>query len=160
MLLNTYAPPFKLVGGYFIAGIFFLALSVSAFFYADFEAISSLNTAGFLHIFFVGFVMSIIIGALYQLTSVILEKPFFTVKGAILNLAVFCFSLLAMSYAMIFGEGQILQVGGVLLFFSLVFFGSTYALSFLNNQKRSFAAFALFVSAILLSDDTWRHAYA
>ena len=75
MLLNTYAPPFKLVGGYFIAGIFFLALSIGAFFYADFEAISSLNTAGFLHIFFVGFVMSIIIGALYQLTSVILEKP-------------------------------------------------------------------------------------
>ena len=51
---------------------------------------------------------------------------------------------------MIFGEGQILQVGGVLLFFSLVFFGSTYALSFLNNQKRSFAAFALFISAIFL----------
>ena len=60
MLLNTYAPPFKLVGGYFIAGIFFLALSTPAFFYADFEAISSLNTAGFLHIFFVGFVISII----------------------------------------------------------------------------------------------------
>lgn len=150
MLLNTYAPPFNLVGGYFIAGIFFLALSAPAFFYADFEAISSLNTAGFLHIFFVGFVMSIIIGALYQLTSVILEKPFFTVKGAILNLAIFCFSLLAMSYAMIFGEGQILQIGAVLLFFSLVFFGSTYALSFLNNQKRSFAAFALFISAIFL----------
>jgi len=150
MLLNTYAPPFKLVGGYFIAGIFFLALSAPAFFYADFKAISSLNTAGFLHIFFVGFVMSIIIGALYQLTSVILEKPFFTVKGAILNLAIFCLSLLVMSCAMIFGEGQILQVGGVLLFCSLVFFGLTYALSFLNNQKRSFAAFALFVSAIFL----------
>ena len=86
MLLNTYAPPFKLVGGYFIAGIFFLALSVPAFFYADFDAISSLNTAGFLHIFFVGFVMSIIIGALYQLTSVIIQKEFFTVKFAFLNL--------------------------------------------------------------------------
>ena len=150
MLLNTYAPPFKLVGGYFIAGIFFLALSIGAFFYADFEAISSLNTAGFLHIFFVGFVISIIIGALYQLTSVILEKPFFTVKGAILNLAIFCLSLLAMSYAMIFGEAKILQISAVFLFGTLLFFGSTYALSFMDNQKRSFAAFALFVSAIFL----------
>ena len=150
MLLNTYAPPFKLVGGYFIAGIFFLALSIGAFFYADFEAISSLNTAGFLHIFFVGFVMSIIIGALYQLTSVILEKPFFTVKGAILNLAIFCLSLLAMSYAMIFGEARILQISGVFLFGALLFFGSTYALSFMDNKKRSFAAFALFASAIFL----------
>ena len=94
--------------------------------------------------------ISIIIGALYQLTSVILEKPFFTVKGAILNLAIFCLSLLAMSYAMIFGEGQILQVGGVLLFCSLVFFGTTYILSFMDNEKKSFAAFALFVSAIFL----------
>ena len=150
MLLNTYAPPFKLVGGYFIAGIFFLVLSLGAFFYADFEAISSLNTAGFLHIFFVGFVISIIIGALYQLTSVILEKPFFTVKGAILNLAIFCVSLLAMSYAMVFGEARILQISGVFLFGTLLFFGSTYALSFMDNQKRSFAAFALFVSAIFL----------
>ena len=150
MLLNTYAPPFKLVGGYFIAGIFFLALSAPAFFYADFEAISSLNTAGFLHIFFVGFVISIIIGALYQLTSVILEKPFFTVKGAILNLAIFCLSLLAMSYAMIFGEARILHISGAFLFGALLFFGSTYALSFMGNEKRSFAAFALFASAIFL----------
>ncbi|WP_107708737.1 peptidase M50 [Campylobacter concisus] len=150
MLLNTYAPPFKLVGGYFIAGIFFLALSVPAFFYADFDAISSLNTAGFLHIFFVGFVMSIIIGALYQLTSVILEKPFFTAKGAILNLAIFCLSLLGMCYGMLFAEAKILQISGVLLFCSLAFFATTYALSFMDNEKRSFAAFVLFVSAIFL----------
>ena len=150
MLLNTYAPPFKLVGGYFIAGIFFLALSVMAFFYADFEAISSLNTAGFLHIFFVGFVISIIIGALYQLTSVILEKPFFTAKGAISNLAIFCLSLLGMCYGMLFAEAKILQISGVLLFCSLAFFATTYALSFMDNEKKSFAAFALFVSAIFL----------
>ena len=150
MLLNTYAPPFKLVGGYFIAGIFFLALSVATFFYADFEMMSALNTAGFLHIFFVGFVISIIIGALYQLTSVILEKPFFTVKGAIFNLTIFCLSLLGMSYAMIFGEARILQISGGLLFCSLVFFGTTYILSFMDNEKKSFAAFALFVSAIFL----------
>ena len=90
MLLNTFAPPFKLVGGYFIAGICFLIASIPAFFAADFETIAGLETAGFLHVFFVGFVMSIIIGALYQLTSVILEKPFSTIKGAVTNLALYC----------------------------------------------------------------------
>ena len=51
---------------------------------------------------------------------------------------------------MIFGEAKILQISGVLLFVALLFFGSTYALSFMDNEKRSFAAFALFVSAIFL----------
>ena len=41
MLLNTFAPPFKLVGGYFIAGICFLIASIPAFFAADFEAIAA-----------------------------------------------------------------------------------------------------------------------
>ncbi|WP_297938111.1 peptidase M50 [uncultured Campylobacter sp.] len=150
MLLNTYAPPFKLVGGYFIAGIFFLALSVPAFFYADFEAISSLNTAGFLHIFFVGFVMSIIIGALYQLTSVILEKPFSTIKGAMLNLAVYCVGIAAMGYGMISGKTGFIHGGGMTLFLALLFFGTTYIVSFMDNEKKSFAAFMLFVSAIFL----------
>ena len=69
MLLHTFAPPFKLVGGYFIAGICFLIASIPAFFAADFETIAGLETAGFLHVFFVGFVMSVIIGALYQLSD-------------------------------------------------------------------------------------------
>ena len=150
MLLNTFAPPFKLVGGYFIAGICFLIASIPAFFAADFEAIAGLETAGFLHIFFVGFVMSIIIGALYQLTSVILEKPFSTIKGAMLNLAVYCVGIAAMGYGMISGNTGFLHGGGMALFLALLFFGTTYIVSFMDNEKKSFAAFILFVSAIFL----------
>lgn len=150
MLLNTFAPPFKLVGGYFIAGICFLIASIPAFFAADFEAIAGLETAGFLHVFFVGFVMSIIIGALYQLTSVILEKPFSTIKGAMLNLAVYCAGIAAMGYGMISGKTGFLHGGGMTLFLALLFFGTTYIVSFMDNEKKSFAAFMLFVSAIFL----------
>ena len=150
MLLNTFAPPFKLVGGYFIAGICFLIASIPAFFAADFEAIAGLETAGFLHIFFVGFVMSIIIGALYQLTSVILEKPFSTIKGAMLNLAVYCVGIAAMGYGMISGKTGFIHGGGMALFLALLFFGTTYIVSFMDNEKKSFAAFMLFVSAIFL----------
>ena len=150
MLLNTFAPPFKLVGGYFIAGICFLIASIPAFFAADFEAIAGLETAGFLHIFFVGFVMSIIIGALYQLTSVILEKPFSTIKGAMLNLAVYCVGIAAMGYGMISGKTGFIHGGGMALFLALLFFGTTYIVSFMDNEKKSFAAFMLFVSAVFL----------
>ena len=150
MLLNTFAPPFKLVGGYFIAGICFLIASIPAFFAADFETIAGLETAGFLHVFFVGFVMSIIIGALYQLTSVILEKPFSTIKGAMLNLAVYCVGIAAMGYGMISGKTGFLHGGGMTLFLALLFFGTTYIVSFMDNEKKSFAAFMLFVSAIFL----------
>jgi peptidase M50 len=150
MLLNTFAPPFKLVGGYFIAGICFLIASIPAFFAADFEMIAGLETAGFLHVFFVGFVMSVIIGALYQLTSVILEKPFSTIKGAMLNLAVYCVGIAAMGYGMISGKTGFLHGGGMALFLALLFFGTTYIVSFMDNEKKSFAAFMLFVSAIFL----------
>ena len=140
MLLNTFAPPFKLVGGYFIAGICFLIASIPAFFAADFETIAGLETAGFLHVFFVGFVMSIIIGALYQLTSVILEKPFSTIKGAVVNLVIYCAGVASMSYGMISGKTGFIHGGGMALFLALLFF----------NEKKSFAAFMLFVSAVFL----------
>ena len=150
MLLTTFAPPFKLVGGYFIAGICFLIASIPAFFAADFETMAGLETAGFLHVFFVGFVMSVIIGALYQLTSVILEKPFSTIKGAMLNLAVYCVGIAAMGYGMISGKTGFIHGGGMALFLALLFFGTTYIVSFMDNEKKSFAAFMLFVSAIFL----------
>ena len=150
MLLNTFAPPFKLVGGYFIAGICFLIASIPAFFAADFETIAVLETAGFLHIFFVGFVMSIIIGALYQLTSVILEKPFSTIKGAVANLVIYCAGVASMSYGMISGKTGFIHGGGMALFLALLFFGTTYIVSFMDNEKKSFAAFMLFVSAVFL----------
>nr|WP_314400093.1 peptidase M50 [uncultured Campylobacter sp.] len=150
MLLNTFAPPFKLVGGYFIAGICFLIASIPAFLAADFETIAGLETAGFLHVFFVGFVMSIIIGALYQLTSVILEKPFSTIKGAVVNLALYCAGTASMSYGMISGKTGFIHGGGMALFLALLFFGTTYIVSFMDNEKKSFAAFMLFVSAIFL----------
>lgn len=150
MLLNTFAPPFKLVGGYFFIGIVFLLLSVVAFFRTDFTTITDFATAGFAHIFFVGFVMSIIIGALYQLTSVILESAFYTIRGAFVNLAIFAVGTGLLSAGLLFGKMALLHAGATLLFVSLAFFGATYFLSFLKTQKRSLAQFALLISVLFL----------
>ncbi|MBE3022194.1 MULTISPECIES: peptidase M50 [Campylobacter] len=150
MLLNTFAPPFKLVGGYFIVGILFLIVSIFAFLMANFDTPTAFTTAGFVHIYLVGFVMSIIIGSLYQLTSVILEKPFFTINGAILNLTIYVIATLCFGFGLVFDENSITYVGAFLLFASLMFFCVTYFLSFIKNQKRNFAATALLCSSVFL----------
>ncbi|WP_169763976.1 peptidase M50 [Campylobacter mucosalis] len=150
MLLNTFAPPFRLVGGYFVAGVLFLLISIFAFFKADFAQILSLSTAGFAHIFFVGFVMSIIVGALYQLTSVILEKAFFTISGAFLNFILFCTGTLLLGFGLLYEKMAIFRIGGDVLFLSLLFFCLTFLLSFINSTKNSFAKYALLISGLFL----------
>lgn len=150
MLLNTFAPPFSLVGGYFIAGILFLLASVFVFFGVDLSALISLKTAGFFHIYLVGFVMSIIIGALYQLTSVILEKAFSTIKFAFLNLILYSAGVLALSLGMYLEKMALIHAGGGVLFISLLFFAVTYALSFFGAKKGGLAVVALLFSALFL----------
>lgn len=150
MLLNTYAPPFGLVGGYFVAGICFLFFSVFAFFGVDLNAIISLKTAGFLHLYLVGFVISIIIGALYQLTSVILEKAFSTIKFAFLNLAIYCVGVGLMSGGMYLEKMILVHMGGGVLFVSLLFFALSFAFSFVGVKKHGFAAICLLISALFL----------
>lgn len=150
MLLNTFAPPFSLVGGYFIAGILFLFSSVFVFFAVDLNALTSLKTAGFFHIYLVGFVMSIIIGALYQLTSVILEKAFFTIKFAFLNLILYSAGVLTLSVGMYIEKMAVVHAGGGVLFISLLFFALTYALSFFGVKKGGLAVIALLLSALFL----------
>lgn len=90
-LLNTFAPPFKLVGAYFIISICFAIFSLVALLWADFSILTDLKTAAFFHTYFIGFVISIIIGSIYQLTSVVLERPFFSLKGAYQNVFIYLF---------------------------------------------------------------------
>ena len=67
-----------------------------------------------------------------------------------LNLAVYSVGIAAMGYGMISGNTGFLHGGGMALFLALLFFGTTYIVSFMDNEKKSFAAFILFVSAIFL----------
>ena len=67
-----------------------------------------------------------------------------------LNLAVYCVGIAAMGYGMISGKTGFIHGGGMALFLALLFFGTTYIVSFMDNEKKSFAAFMLFVSAIFL----------
>nr|MBP3723929.1 peptidase M50 [Campylobacter sp.] len=73
-MLNSFAPPFKIVCGYFIFGFLFLFFAPLILWQSDFNDILSPNSIGVIHFFLLGFVLNIIIGSLYQLTSVVLES--------------------------------------------------------------------------------------
>lgn len=150
MMLGTFAAPFSLVGGYFALGLVMLVAGVFGFYFGDFSALSSFSTAAVLHLFLVGFVMSVIIGALYQLTSVIIEKPFSTIKGAYINLMFYALSVCLFVFALFSANMELLFVGGAMLFASFIYFGLCYGFSFLGGLKLNLARFALMLSAFYL----------
>lgn len=154
-MLNSFAPPFRLIGGYFVSSFLFLVFSIFALKFADFEAVLSLNTAGFIHLFLAGFVMSAIIASLYQLTSVILEKPFFSIKFAYLNLIIYFASLVIFALFMILQNPNFMLFSGGFLAFSFSYFLICYLMSFYKCGKPSFAKISLFTAGILLLTGVW-----
>lgn len=151
MNITTFSPPFRIVGGYFICGFIFLLLSAASFLKADFGAIQAPQTASFFHVFLLGFVISIIIGALYQLTSVIIQKEFFTVKFAFLNLLAYGAGVALLSAGLLLSSIPLMHAGGAVLLLSLFYFTICYALSFIGTPKWSFPAVALAISAAFLA---------
>lgn len=148
-LLNTFAPPFKLVGAYFIISICFAIFSLVALLWADFSILTDLKTAAFFHTYFIGFVISIIIGSIYQLTSVVLERPFFSLKGAYQNVFIYLFGLSIFLVGMLVGKSNLIYIGGILLYIGLLYFGMCYFFTFIGAKFKSFSAFCFFVSSIL-----------
>ncbi|OCR90317.1 hypothetical protein [Campylobacter fetus] len=148
-LLNTFAPPFKLVGAYFVISIIFAIFSIFLYKFSNFDVVLNLQTATFLHIFLVGFVISIIKGSIYQLSSVILNRAFFTLKGAYINVFVYTVALVLFLNGTFFENTLLIYFGSVMLFLSLLYFDICYLLSFLNLKISSFSQLCLFVSAIM-----------
>ncbi|ASM35407.1 peptidase M50 [Campylobacter sputorum subsp. bubulus] len=150
MMIKTFVPPFKLVGGYLILGLSYLFLSIFVYFNVDFSSFLSFHTASFFHIYLVGFVISVIIGALYQLTSVILEKDFYSIKFAFLNFIFYAFSIVLFSYGMFIENIAFMYSGGIVLFLSIVFFCISYLLSFKNAKVKNYAYLTFFVGGFFL----------
>lgn len=150
MSIGAFAPPFRLVGGYFAVGVMFLVICVFTFWNADFDIMLSLNSALFFHTFLLGFVISIIIGALYQLVSVILEKPFFTLKFAYLNFFVFTIGVISLLLGMYFENLIFLNIAGILLMIFFLYFCTVYLLSFIGCKVWNFSVISLLCSGIFL----------
>jgi len=146
-MLNAFAPPFRLVGGYFFVGLVSLFLGLFGFLQIDASAILAPKSAAVIHAFLVGFVISVILGALYQLSSVIVERAFFTIKFAFANLGIYAFSLFSFILALFCENFTLSAIFGGILFASLLYFGTSFFLTIFLSKKRDFIALCLQISS-------------
>jgi hypothetical protein len=81
-IAKEFAPPFKLITPYFFIGVIFYAISVGTLFFFDASTLSVTHTSvkAWIHLFLLGFVICIILGAMAQLIPVVLEIGHYKVE--------------------------------------------------------------------------------
>lgn len=175
-MLNSFAPPFKIVCCYFIFGflfLFFAPLILWQSYFSDIFIFSP-NSIGVVHFFLLGFVLNIIIGSLYQLTSVVLESKFGIIKFAVFNQIIFNIALLLFCLSFFGADLEFskivewsLKIGlnlskfipnfdfiwlfGGVLFLSLFYFCVGFLLSFKGVKGFNFTKFTLLLAGIFLA---------
>ena len=145
------APPFSLVSKFFITAALFLGAVMSSLPFLPLESpMLGLATAGVVHLYFLGFVMMIIMGALYQLVPVVLEVPFSTLKGSTHLFVTYTFGTLALGIGMILNITLLMHLGGGLVYLSLFYFSVTFLLSFRAVTHWTLVGGYLLIAGILL----------
>lgn len=145
------APPFNVVSRYFILGSISLVVSIIGLLFLDFNlSLLDLRFAGFLHFFLLCFVMCIVIGALYQLIPVVLEAPFYTLRGSFVLFLLFFIGSLLLSAGMYLGKTPLMHSGGGAVYISLIWFSLLFLLSFKNVKRWSVVTLFLFFASIWL----------
>ncbi len=147
------APPFVLVSKFFIAACFYLAIFVGILPFSLGEIdmpLLSFSYAFIAHLYLIGFVMMLIVGALYQLTPVVLEIPFSTLRLSNLVFWFLFFGAGFFALGFLLTNEMFLHVGAGAVYISLCYFSITFLLSFKDLQEWTFVRFLLFSSAICL----------
>ncbi len=149
----TFAPPSKLVTSFFVLGAIFYLISSLIFWELDILNLYHLEpkAVGFAHIFLVGFVMSVIFGAMYQLISVVLEIPLFSDELAFAHLGLFIVGISSFISSFIFdGAFNYLGYGAVILYISFLLYIINILFSIKEVKKRDIKFYMIFLAHILL----------
>ena len=154
MQLNfTFAPPSRLVTSFFISGAFFYLVASVIFYGVDFLNISYLapKAVGFIHVFMLGFMMSVIFGAMYQLISVVLEIPLFSNELAYAHLGLFLVGILPFFWAFLSPNGfEYLGYGSIVLYISFLLYIANVLLSIIKIEKFEIKAYFILSIHIIL----------
>ena len=121
---KDFAPPLKLIAPYFKMGVtFYLLAMVALFSFSSTFVYQEMAIAGWIHLFLLGFVMTIIFGAMAQLIPVVLE-----VGHAIVELYYVILPLLTIgTIGMVVGfwvNPYILSFGGLLVLVAMIIFAT------------------------------------
>lgn len=152
MTISTaYAPPFKLIAPFFIIAACTFVLSIALLFGFDMSSLHSLNPSiiSWVHIFLLGFVMMVILGAMAQLVPVVLEVGHFAVElyYAIYPLLFIGTILMALG---LYGYPLLLPFGGVLVLVSFSIFLLETFLTILKVEKLNFIITTVMIANIFL----------
>jgi len=145
---QDFAPPFKLISPFFIAGSLFYLLTVIFLFFFSADNLSMLDTKvlSFVHLFLLGFVMMIIFGAMAQLVPVVLEVGHFGVElfyaiWPLLSIGTIMMVLGFMSYP------TLLPFGGTVVLIAMMIFVMEIFLTIKKVKK-----FNLVISSMLIAN--------
>ncbi len=147
---KEFAPPFRLIAPFFVAGVIFYLLSaIALLFYSPHFRFAELTVAGWVHLFLLGYVMMIIFGAMAQLVPVVLETGHFSVDW---YYVIFPLLLLG-TIGLIVGfwlDPIVLSFGGVLVLAAMIIFAVDVFLTIKKTELNSITVRAVKVSNIFL----------
>ena len=154
MQLNfTFAPPSRLVTSFFIAGAFFYIVTAIVFYGVDFLNIHYLDpqAVGFIHVFMLGFMMSVIFGAMYQLISVVLEIKLYSNDLAYAHLGLFLVGILPFVWSFLSLDAfEFLGYGSILLYISFMLYIANVLLSIRKIKKFEIKAYFILSIHVIL----------
>jgi len=148
---QDFAPPFKLIAPYFIIGAISFVLSVAFLFGFDISNVTSMNsdTLSWVHIFLLGFVMMVILGAMAQLVPVVLEVGHFAVDLYYIIYPLLVIGTLLMSYGF-FNSAALLPYGGIVVLISLLIFVVETFLTIKKVKKLNLVMMSVLLANIFL----------
>ena len=147
---RDFAPPFSLIAPFFLMGTLFYVLSTILLFTLESDAsVSQMQTAGWVHLFLLGFVMMIIFGAMAQLVPVVIEVghaavDFFYIIWPLLSLGTL------IMVAGFFVLPLLLPYGGLLVLLSMVIFAVDLFATLRKGTRKSIVVSSIKASNIFL----------
>jgi len=148
---QQFAPPFKLISPFFILGISIYLLSMVGLFGIDVANISIHDgyTLSWVHLYLLGFVMMIILGASAQLVPVVLEKGHFAVDlyYAIYPLLLVGTTLMVVGFYI---APVALPFGGLLVLVAFAIFIGETILTIAKVEKLNFIISSVLIANIFL----------
>ncbi|MCK9336550.1 MAG: hypothetical protein M0P43_01835 [Arcobacteraceae bacterium] len=152
-LATDMSPPFVSVAIFFFSGVIFLIISLLVLL-GSFENLIGhyqlQSNIGLAHLFLVGFVMSVIFGASYQLLPVALEVPMFSKDFSYIH------SILHIIATILFCSGffiniELIRFGSLLLYVSMMIFIINALITFIKNKKYDIQSRFIFWGIIFLT---------
>ncbi|MBA1438700.1 MAG: hypothetical protein FAF05_06930 [Epsilonproteobacteria bacterium] len=148
---QQFSPPLKLIAPFFIVGIGVLLVSVLALFGFDIAQVDiySHTTLAWVHLFVLGFVMMVIMGAMAQLIPVVLEVEHVAVE---LYYAIYSFLFvgLALMVGGFYALPSLLPFGGLIVLISFLIYLAETFLTMRKIKRVTFVVMSVFFANIFL----------